>query len=99
MGWDHGGKSTTERGLGWEWQKARKQALKRDGHLCVPCLHNGRPTPATEVDHVLPRAKGGTDDLDNLESICRDCHQAKTAADEGRTYKPKVTIGADGWPV
>ncbi|WP_318591161.1 HNH endonuclease, partial [Enterobacter kobei] len=48
-------------------------------HLCQECLRNGRYTPAETVDHIKPKAHGGTDDLSNLESICRGCHKAKTA--------------------
>lgn len=85
---------TTERGLGWQWQKCRLRALKRDMHLCLPCKANGRTTPAAEVDHIIPRSKGGTDDLTNLQSICCECHEAKTAIDEG--YAPRVRFDAAG---
>ncbi|HCL5939948.1 TPA: HNH endonuclease [Citrobacter freundii] len=37
------------------------------------------PAPAETVDHIKPKAHGGTDDLSNLESICSGCHKAKTA--------------------
>lgn len=63
----------------------------------------GRPTTAKEVDHIIPKALNGPDDLDNLQSICRECHTTKTqqeaAEAQGRAYRAKVTIGADGWPV
>lgn len=96
--------SRHERGYGYQWQKLRQVILRRDNYLCQPCLSNGRPTPATEVDHITPKAKGGDDGQDNLQSICRSCHAAKTKAEadeaqaalrkEGKRY-----IGADGWPV
>jgi 5-methylcytosine-specific restriction protein A len=60
-------------------------------------MAGGRPTPATQVDHIRPKAKGGTDEPANLQSICDECHKAKTLADEGRT--PRATIGEDGWPI
>lgn len=91
------------RGYGSQWVRTRDAILTRDGYLCQPCQRNGRPTPATQVDHIVPKAKGGTDDPDNLEAICRSCHDAKTAQEaaeaQGRTWRPKRTIGADGWPV
>jgi 5-methylcytosine-specific restriction protein A len=61
----------------------------------------GRPTPATQVDHIKPKAKGGTDDDDNLQSICHDCHTEKTRIEsaEAQGYKPKPKIGTDGWPM
>ncbi|MEQ7870735.1 HNH endonuclease signature motif containing protein [Chromohalobacter salexigens] len=38
-----------------------------------------RIQPASEVDHIVGQAFGGTDDDDNLEAICTPCHKAKTA--------------------
>ena len=32
---------------------------------------------ATEVDHIWPRAKGGTNDSSNLQASCRPCNQWK----------------------
>ena len=53
--------------------------MQRDKGLCQNCLRHGRVTPATEVDHIVPVAQGGTDDLTNLEAICTSCHREKTA--------------------
>ena len=88
--------STTARGLGWRWQQARRLALERDCGLCQVCARAGRITQTNEVDHIIPRAKGGADELGNLQSICGPCHERKTAADEG--WRMRVRIGADGWP-
>ena len=95
MAWSK--QSRHARGYGNAWDKLRKVALRRDKHLCQDCRDKGRVVPATQVDHVTPKAKGGTDDLDNLRSLCRDCHDAKTALDNGK--RPRPEIGLDGWPV
>lgn len=94
-------KSRHERGYGSEWVKLRQIVLMRDGYLCQACKATGRPTPATDVDHIEPKATGGTDDIDNLQALCRECHKAKTAQEtlEARGCKPKPTFGDDGWPV
>lgn len=84
------------RGYGSAWDKLRLLALRRDRHLCIPCMAGGRPTPATQVDHIRPKAKGGTDDLANLQSICTECHAAKTATEIRR--RSSQQIGADGFP-
>lgn len=89
--------SRHERGYGTAWDKLRKQVLVRDKHLCQPCRRIGRVTPATQVDHVKPKAKGGTDDMRNLQAICTPCHADKTAQENG--VKPRVEIGEDGWPM
>lgn len=85
------------RGYGAAWDRVRLQALKRDCYLCQPCLRAGRITEAREVDHIKPKAKGGTDDLANLQSICSPCHIEKTAKDEG--WKRPRQVGPDGYPV
>ena len=73
------GKTTTQRGYGASWRRIRAAVMARDNYLCQVCAADGRVTPATEVDHIRPKARGGTDEMDNLRSICRQCHAEKTA--------------------
>ena len=95
--------TTTERGLGWGWQKLRLTILKRDGYLCQPCIRQGRPTEATEVDHISPRYMGGEDAPDNLESICRVCHLVKSRREavesKGGSYSDRLEYDDNGFPV
>jgi hypothetical protein len=35
---------------------------------------------ATEVDHIIEVARGGTNTIDNLQPLCKPCHLAKTVA-------------------
>lgn len=83
------------RGYGTAWDKLRARILKRDNHLCQACLP--RPTPATHVDHIKPKAKGGDDTEANLQSLCQPCHEAKSIRDAGG--KVRQAIGVDGWPI
>jgi len=69
---------TTARGYGWQWQQLRLRILQRDLYQCQACKRAGRITPARDVDHILNRASGGTDDPDNLQALCKLCHAAKT---------------------
>lgn len=89
--------SRHSRGYGNEWTKLRKAIMARDSHLCQPCLRNGTPTPATQVDHIKPKAKGGTDAAGNLQAICTPCHDAKTIIDAGGKVKQRIAL--DGWPI
>lgn len=103
-GWRGKAGSRQDRGYGSDWDKLRPQILKRDKYLCVPCLREGRPSPAYAVDHITPKAKGGTDHPYNLQSICSSCHKAKTAqegaeAQAALRQEGKRRIGADGWPI
>lgn len=78
------------------------QILMRDAHLCQcpRCLGGAlRIRPAHEVDHIVPRSKGGTDAAANLRSVNRECHKRLTAEQQGKTLKPARRIGIDGFPI
>ena len=53
----------------------RPLVFSRDGHACVYC---GR-TQELEVDHRLALARGGSNDLENLQTLCRPCNRSKGA--------------------
>lgn len=95
--------SRHDRGYGAQWDNLRKQVLKRDNYLCQECQREGRLTPLGvrprdhAVDHIEAKAKGGTDAMTNLQSLCAPCHDRKTARDEGR--RVRRVMGADGWPL
>ncbi len=74
-------KSASDRGYGYQWKKIRSKALIRDAHLCQHCFKKGIITVATDVDHIIPKAKGGTNALENLQSLCNSCHKIKTASE------------------
>jgi hypothetical protein len=56
--------------------KLRYKILKRDNFQCVIC---GRRPPDVElcVDHIIPVAKGGTSEENNLRTLCTDCNLGK----------------------
>lgn len=99
MGKWSGQGSRHARGYGTAWDKLRIRILRRDGGMCRcdECIRLGRVRPAHEVDHRIPKAKGGTDNDDNLCAINRQCHKDKSLRDRGIT--PKPTIGLDGYPI
>lgn len=66
----------TERGYDARWRRLRKMHLAAEP-LCRMC---GRP--ADLVDHITPIRDGGERlDDDNLQSLCRSCHDEKTQED------------------
>lgn len=105
MAWSK--ESRQSRGYGADWDRVRKVVVARDLGLCQKCKRQGRVAIGREVDHIVPKAKAAalqwsqakTDDPDNLELLCTPCHEAKTAEDNGKAYRPKVRYGVDGWPV
>lgn len=70
--------SSSQRGYGATWRRKRQAVLQRDSHQCRLCAAKGLVTYGNEVDHITPKSQGGTDDLENLQTICGDCHKAKT---------------------
>ena len=58
----------------------RYNTFKRAQGRCELCgiPHEER---ALDVDHILPRSAGGTDDPDNLQALCWRCNQDKGAGD------------------
>ncbi|MFE9455970.1 HNH endonuclease [Streptomyces californicus] len=48
--------------------------LARDRFQCRAC--GGRTD--LEIDHIVPVSRGGSWDPDNLWTLCRPCHRAKT---------------------
>ncbi len=56
--------------------KLRFEIFKRDSFTCQYC---GRMAPDVllEVDHIQPVSKGGTNDIVNLVTACRECNRGK----------------------
>lgn len=61
------------------WARIRKQVLARDGNVCYICGGVG----ADSVDHVIPRWKGGSNDMRNLKAahwnVAPYCHRTKSS--------------------
>jgi len=53
--------------------------FKRDRYRCCMCKRSG---VELEVDHKVPVAQGGTDALDNLQTLCVDCNRGKWCSSE-----------------
>ena len=69
--------------------RARVAATKAACHICgLPIDYT---LPHTEpksfvIDHVIPLAKGGSDDITNIRAAHRDCNSTKRA----RHYAPII---------
>lgn len=99
--------SSTKRGYGYRWQKAREGYL-RSNPLCVDHKQRGQYVQATVVDHKVPHrldeARGSGDaeriakaqalfwDHDNWQSLCKACHDQKTAREDGAFGNPRSKI-------
>nr|DAR25287.1 MAG TPA: HNHc [Caudoviricetes sp.] len=93
--------------MAWSGSKIKKLAndvISRYGAVCWLChlaidLALPRMSPGGfTIDHVVPRSKGGTDDLANLRPAHRECN-LRRCAKPASAFKPKrPSQTASGWP-
>ena len=68
-----------------DWATTRRRVLARDLGRCTVTGCNAN---ASDVDHVVPASRGGSDDESNLASMCRAHHLTKTGR-EARALQPE----------
>lgn len=54
-------------------EKQRKEIFDRDGWKCVFC----GDTKNLQVDHKFPFSQGGTTEMGNLQTLCKQCNKEK----------------------
>ena len=59
------------KGFNYGWASKREAILNRDRYSCQIC---GKKHTRLEVHHIIYRSNGGTDDENNLITLCEDCH-------------------------
>ena len=55
----------------------KKRILKRDEYKCSNCGATGDDV-VLEVDHIIPASKGGNNEEENLQTLCRGCNLKKS---------------------
>lgn len=71
--------------------KKRFDILKRDWFKCQYCGRTWKDV-TLEVDHIISKALGGTDDVNNLITCCRECNlgKGKRSLNEKDLWKSKI---------
>ena len=72
---------STRRGNNPEMPNSVATLLKRQKGKCTHCEKYFREEDVLEVDHYIPKSKGGKDTLENRRLLHRHCHDTKTAND------------------
>ena len=82
------------------WKDQRLRVLKRDSYICQYCGED-----ATQVDHVIPRSRGGGHELDNLLACCAKCNTLKGISSldldverNAENILPLTSTYASEWP-
>lgn len=59
------------------WARTRWLVLLRDEFRCQTCGISVKDGAKLEVDHKMPRSRGGSDDMSNLQAACFACNRGK----------------------
>ena len=62
-----------QKGFNYGYSSRREAILHRDNYTCQCC---GKKNCRLEVHHIVFRRNGGSDSLENLITLCGDCHKS-----------------------
>ena len=79
-----------QKGFNYGYSSRRSAILHRDNYTCQCC---GKKNCRLEVHHIKFRSNGGTDDEENLVTLCEDCHKGVHAGTVVLNKKPKKSKG------
>ena len=75
-----------QKGFNYGYSSRREAILHRDNYTCQCC---GKKNCRLEVHHIRFKSNGGTDDEENLITLCEDCHKGVHAGTVILNKKPK----------
>ena len=75
-----------QKGFNYGYSSRRSAILHRDNYTCQCC---GKKNCRLEVHHIKFKSNGGTDDEENLITLCTDCHKGVHAGTVVLNKKPK----------
>ncbi len=57
----------------------RKYVFERNNYQCQSCHKIDLTAKSLQIDHIIPLAQGGANDLSNLQTLCAKCNREKSA--------------------
>ena len=75
-----------QKGFNYGYSSRREAVLHRDNYTCQCC---GKKNCRLEVHHIKFKSNGGTDDEENLITLCEDCHKGVHTGTVVLNKKPK----------
>ena len=61
-----------QKGFNYGYSSRRKAVLHRDNYTCQCC---GKKNCQLQTHHIIFRSHGGTDDENNMITLCKECHE------------------------
>jgi RNA-directed DNA polymerase len=81
---------STRMGTHPEMSKRTASLLKKQKGKCNHCGLFFKDGDLFEIDHVIPKSKGGRDKYENWQLLHRHCHDVKTRVDGSLNRQPKI---------
>ena len=78
-----------QKGANYGFENTKAMVLDRDGYKCHICKTKKKGVKL-EVHHIVFRSNGGSDDADNLITLCHDCHK--------KLHDGKIKLNLKGKP-
>lgn len=73
--------------------ETKKKILERDGYRCVVCGRGRKDGVELVVDHIKPKDKGGSNDIENGQTLCMEHNLIKknySQTEAGKRYFIKL---------
>lgn len=64
-----------QRGRNYGFENTKAMVLNRDSYQCQHC-HGKHKDSKLEVHHIIFRSQGGSDEAENLITLCHTCHKS-----------------------
>ena len=80
-----------------DWDSLRKKVYKRDDYQCQNCGRRGGPYGDSELHahHVVALSDGGSNELSNLTTLCKGCHDSIHTSAMAPTAEDSTTVPDD----
>ncbi len=72
--------------------EVRAYLLEKFDHKCVYC---GKTDVPLEIEHIVPKSRGGSDRVSNLAIACRECNQTKGNQTAEEFGHPRIQAKAE----
>ena len=64
--------------------EVKKYVFDRNGYQCQSCQTIDLSARNLQIDHIVPLAQGGSNDISNFQTLCAKCNREKSAKIDAR---------------
>ncbi len=72
----------------------RRRVAAEQAWLCRACAVS-LECLEYDIDHIVPRSRGGSDERTNLQALCVQCHAAKSRSEQRARRRADSVADAD----